>query len=979
MDLDSLEKAIEVLTNPISGVSTDVKKEANDFLLSFIENNYMSYKSFYFSKDQPIQVKYWLIQALCDIALKYWDRLDHANQVELWQSSIEFIKLNKDLVIPIDYLCSKYCVYIALLIKQSYPHIWKDIIQNLIELAEYDADMLKFTFIVFEQINDEIIDRDNHQSNEDNLIAGRVKDAMRERDVLLIVDLCKKVLDNYEQLDQKIVNMAIDTIADLIEWNDVAIFAPFLEIMDKMIDIKDYQQNALYCIYTFAHKGMDSDKKISLIKEIDIINRIRSFNIDPDDSELWQSVSDIISKLGLLVLEVIQTSAPGDTCLQPAQALLLDLLVLNILFLECDDIKSACYIARFLNESVLYLKRLDTLDGTLIEILTKIHDLTVSKLQYPDWWSMEDTKLGEDEENYRELRHGLATLYSNTMQISQMKEHALQTLQRKVSELDVAAASYSEVELPLFLLAHMHAAITREDKDFSNPVYQALLNEFMTKNFVVSKSSLVTVQYFEIWVKYASYFIRNPQLVPPILDNLLSEKGVLHSSGRVASRSSFLALRFIDRLKNQLADSAELIFERAKSIIEISESGQSHLLPNDIENFYEMVGSAMANFNMDPSNVRDTLEKYFGFLCEKIYSFDSAATESIVEGVRRLDSSVKQLNAKSCLQSLDLFSTVWEKLYPILSQNIKYTSLRDAVIVFLQKSMNLYFLCNSTELNKAATGDESSKRSNWDEILSIIDKYLELIFGIETVDWFEAGLRLATYVSIEAGEQGLPTIDKYIPLIISNADKIGFPDTGVSDDDRDKLNVFAKLLRLLTQSVQRNWWLLLAPHTLPVFENIINLLVFMVKQGVDKHLRKEALLIIRTVLTEFSGCTLAQIKQAHPGDKGKIEERKIWDRTEYEGVWRHFVEVVSREMFEVFGYMNPADPIDMNWIYYISLIHVILLNYDSSFAAQYESSIKSIKPDIAFEDLAKTIQMFVEDKLKTSMFKLNITKLFRSN
>ena len=83
MDLDSLEKAIEVLTNPISGVSTDVKKEANDFLLSFIENNYMSYKSFYFSKDQPIQVKYWLIQALCDIALKYWDRLDHANQVEL--------------------------------------------------------------------------------------------------------------------------------------------------------------------------------------------------------------------------------------------------------------------------------------------------------------------------------------------------------------------------------------------------------------------------------------------------------------------------------------------------------------------------------------------------------------------------------------------------------------------------------------------------------------------------------------------------------------------------------------------------------------------------------------------------------------------------------------------------------------------------------------------------------------------------------
>jgi len=79
---------------------------------------------------------------------------------------------------------------------------------------------------------------------------------------------------------------------------------------------------------------MEPSKKILIIKEIDVINKIKSFNIDPADYELCQSISDIISKLGLLILEIVQTAEPNSDYLEDAQGLLLDLLVLNIMFLE---------------------------------------------------------------------------------------------------------------------------------------------------------------------------------------------------------------------------------------------------------------------------------------------------------------------------------------------------------------------------------------------------------------------------------------------------------------------------------------------------------------------------------------------------------------------------------------------------------------------------------------------------------------------
>lgn len=962
MDFGNLEKAIDILTNPMAHTDQEVKKQANDYLISFVSDNYANWRDFfvYFTQTESKSTRYWILQALCDIAKDYWNALSGPEEVQFVNAAFEFIRDNSELIIPVHHFWKRYSYFYSLLIRNAYPQQWKSVFDQLVSLvqeSDKSMDFLKFTFGVLEQINDELIEREAGTTQEDLYAANKVKDGMRLGDVEKIVNLCKTVLDNYTQLDKEIVVGAIDTLADLIDWNDLALFESSFEVITQLLDVKDYQQNALYCFYSFMHKGMDPGRKVELIRSIDIISKIKSFNIDAEDYELCQSISDIISKLGLLILEIIETSDANAQYVDDAQSLLLDLLVLNIMFLECEDIKSSQYIVRFINAMVLYLKRIDALSETLAEILVKIQDVWIQKIEYPEWCTFEDGKLGEDEENFRILRGDLVNLYSNTLLITELKTRALEIIEAKLISLksNIRDFSQNQIELPLFLLSQMHSTIMRDDKDLANPLYQKLIAHFLEVDFLAANSKIVSILYFEIWVKFASYFVIYPDAIPNVLESFMSEKGVLSPWAKLASRSSFFLLRFIDRLRPQLSSWAELVFVKAQEVIKLAEAGGTQLMSNDIENFYEIIGNMLEGFKMPPAKARETLEYYFELVLNKINSMPSKYLDGIVDFIRRLNMLVKSLTMNTASESKDLFIQMSANLYKYFE--IYINNPIQECIVFVQKSL-------------ALVGTE---------MIEGVNTYIECLLNAKTQVWLDNCIRLVNYAGIERDEEGLQLVDKHLITIFDQLENVGFPESDHSDSDKDKISVFGKFMKLLLTCTQKNSLVLLGPNWGQIFEKIIRLLIFMIRQSVEKHFRKEALMILRTILIEFSGWTVNQIKAIHIGDKEKIEERKISDNSEYESVWRFLLEVMAKESFDIFQYLNPSDPVDVNWIYLISLIHVVLINIDPSFASQYQNNITAIKPDIEFNELALNIQQFSEDKLKAAVFKRNITKLFRTS
>lgn len=248
MNFENLEQAIEILTNPIANTDEGVKKEANDYLLNFVSQNYANWREFfrYFKEARLESTKYWILQALSDIAKDYWEGLSPEEQVNFANGALEFAMENTQPIVSVAHYLKKYAHFCALLVKQGYPHRWNSVFEQLIKGAKDSLDVLKLTFAILEQINDEVIEREACTTNEDIAVANRVKDGLREGDVVNIVELSKTVLDNYTQVDTEIVTGAIDTMADLIDWNDLSLFESSLEVITQLLDVKEYQQNALY-------------------------------------------------------------------------------------------------------------------------------------------------------------------------------------------------------------------------------------------------------------------------------------------------------------------------------------------------------------------------------------------------------------------------------------------------------------------------------------------------------------------------------------------------------------------------------------------------------------------------------------------------------------------------------------------------------------------------------------------------------------
>lgn len=960
MDFTNLEQAIQILTDPMTHQDQEVKKQANDYLLSLVSANYTDWRSYfeYFAQTQNESTKYWLLQALWDIVKEYWSELSNSEQKNFANAALEFIKINHALIIPINHYWMKYSVMYTQIIKHSYPHQLNTFFDDLIGLVKQSEDslsFLKFTFWVLENINDDIIEREAWTKNEDIAIANRVKDGMRENDVKNIVGLCQTVLDNYESLDKVIVVGAIDTLADLIDWNELTLFESSFDKITKLLDSKEYQQNALYWFYSFMHKGMDSGVKIQLIRDLNIIEKIKSFDIDRDDFELCQSISDIISRLGMLIYEIIETSEQNAPYMSKAQLLVFDLLVLNIMFLEWEDIKSSQYIVKFVNAMVLYFKRFPELSDDLNEILVKIQDVCIQKIEYPDWCTFEDGKLGEDEENFKVLRVDLWNLFVNTLLIPSLKARALEITEQKLISLKGNIHNFTEnqVELPMFLLTQMHALICRDDKDLVSPQYQKLISQFISVNFIEANSKIVSIMYFEIWVKFASYFVHFPEAIPIFLENIMGNKGILSPWSKLASRSSFFLLRFIDRLKPQLAPWAELIFEKAQEVIKLFESGGSQLDTNDIENIYEIIGSMLNGYNMPPDKIKDTLSHYFGLIYTKMVNMSSPHIDGYVELIRRLNFLIKSLSVQNASESKELFVEMSSNLYSVFEQYI--TSPIQEWTVFVQKSLVLSGVL----------------------MTDIAKQYVECLLKVDNMECLDSWIRLVNFIAIEWDEIGLQLIEAYIPVIFVQLEKIEFPKDNKADLDKDKISLYSKFSKLISTGVQKNSLVFISLNWKDIFENLIKFLSFMVGQNVDKNLKKEALIILRTMLVEYSGCKINQIVSTHLGNKSKIEDHKISDNSEYESMYLYFINSLSETTFEAFKVLDTSDPVDINCVYLISLIHVVLINTIPDFTLHYQNRIIEIKPDINFEELAKNIELIISDKMKVGVFKRNITKLFR--
>ncbi|CAI2381726.1 unnamed protein product [Moneuplotes crassus] len=943
----------------------EIKKQANEYLTDIPRSHYANWRDLfgYFCETTSDHTKFWILQALSVICKDCWPGLSTEDKKEFGNVAFEFLKQNHSLIVPVHHFCQRYSYLCSMIIKMGYPDSWSNVFDQfdiMIKESEESLTFLKFLFSLMQQINDEIVERENYNTNEDLQMATRVKDAMRLGDVAKIVHLSQIVLEKADQLSKELVLGAVDTLADLIDWNELSLFEPSFGIVTSFLDNKDYQQNALYCFYSFMKKGMDHGVKIKLIKDIDIIGKIKSLTIGPDDIELCQTISDIISKMGFLILEIVEIPQEGADYLNDAQQILMELLVLNVMFLECEDVKSLQFVTRFINSMILYIKKLPELSEQLSEIAFKVQDLCVQKCEYPEWYSFEEKDLSEDEEVFKVLRFDLANLFKNTISVSTLKERALAKINER---LDMIKENFSnmtpnQIECPLFLLSELYDIISREDSSVEKPIHQEICAKFLNVDFLClgnndepsKEKAVVYAVFYEVCVKFGSYFIQFPDAIPHIIEGMMSEKGILNPWKILSSKASYFLLRFICRVKDKLHDYAELIYTNSRKIVEMYEDGKTNLYPRDIENVYEIIGNMLQNFQMPPDQIKETLAYYFEIIWTKMNN--TTVLQGNIELIRRMNFLVKSLTPKSASASHELLKGMSENLLNIFKAYINSPILE--CLVFIQKALAL----------------------NGVEMLESINNYMEAMLVADTQICLDNCFRLMTFVIIEIEEQSFELFDKHIATLFERLTKIEFPEENKSDEAKDKLSVYANFIKMVTSCVQKNSIVIISGNSAAIFDNLMQFFSFIVTQNVQKNFRRDVLNLFRTMMAEYSGCTLDSIKNIHMGNKEKMEERKIKDNPDFEGCWQTFIKTSSELSFDIFNYIDPKDPIDNNCIYLASLLHVILIHCIPEFREIYQSKITKINPGLNFEELAERIGLFINDKIKIGAFKQYIRSTF---
>eukprot|EP01135_Chromosphaera_perkinsii_P006917 Nk52_evm5s628 gene=Nk52_evmTU5s628 len=238
-------------------------------------------------------------------------------------------------------------------------------------------------------------------------------------------------------------------------------------------------------------------------------------------------------------------------------------------------------------------------EGRSHQVQLLLHALCM-KMRFDDSYDFE--KEDEEEFLFQEVRKDLKQVFDNIAIVSPdlVLNYVHMVVSRVLGDLGKAPLSFANAELALNLLDHLNEAVpgcsvfTEEDvktlakasKAVSKSIVKNIDTETAMKRTLVVKQLLhgivlgspniscfphraVSLEFFEIAVKYHKFFITEPQGIQNVLTAFLDQRGIRNPNRVVASRCCYLFLRFCKSLRNHLGDYVETIMGQLGLLLDL--------------------------------------------------------------------------------------------------------------------------------------------------------------------------------------------------------------------------------------------------------------------------------------------------------------------------------------------------------------------------------------------------------------------------
>ncbi len=516
----------------------------------------------------------------------------------------------------------------------------------------------------------------------------------------------------------------------------------------------------LECLKEIVEKGMENQKKVSLIVTMRFLERMDAcglnlVEIDGTHINVVIKVAELINSIGLELLtfwdnHFLNGSLPSDVNEMLSIAAELSKL-LNIFFyvFAYDDIDvSGAVIPLAIRLITTVGKEFDSASKELrfnaASHLSQLMTVMYKQMQYPlDFQFDYEDEDDAEEEIYRcELRK------LNQAVTRICPEESLQFICKILSEiqLPLSTAPTPVIEAALRLVYHYCEGIRPVpgiNVAMKNETFRDILISLLSSDIMTHKHREVLLLYYDISVRYAMILKDRTDLLPSLLNSLTS--GLQHEHCRVRSRSCYFLLKLVKSLGTLIRPFVE---PAIRGIVSLLSSGSSLTLnPDDSLYLFETVGLLLGKSGLDKENQRIYLTEVITPYIQRIESvlndpnlhrdpdyyggilaYDLAGLAFLSKGfTTKICPEVQQVLTETLpiaikvVRSIPNFKPVRDKCMIYLQRMI--LCLGDLVLSYLQSFLELLIQhCTSEDILDVAQLLNQTCFKFRDQAINIIDK-----------------------------------------------------------------------------------------------------------------------------------------------------------------------------------------------------------------------------------------------------------------
>ena len=617
--LGRIREAIEVANRPTS--DANAKKEAFKYLED-IKSDPEATKIFVFLLTDPKSddlAKFVALQSLGDLVLLALSTHNTAQLAYIKDSILNLLRDNvRNNARTPEFFRNKVVEVIIKLFCSLYGDVngdqWSTFFQDIVNLLMLEPlttfPSTGFSFLGLEYfvricgyINSEIADQTFVRSRDIQLRNNSLKDAMRTRDIQLIVTIWFNTLRNLvpQQPQQQpsfnaiptdyldIINSTLACIGSYISWIDVNLIIneEYITLIYNYLDFPQTQVACSQCLCEIISKKMKPSEKLQLMSMLNLTDKIAA--IDQDDTDINEALAKLSASSGLelsIILEQCYETPVQDPAFDEMQQIAASAdrqilervapLVLKYMANEYDSVTQQCFpfISQYLavmkkqyaiggkpGSAVAVSSKRLPLDQEHTKFLVSLLNIIFAKMRIDD---SSDEDSDEEIEEFTETIRNKLKVFQDSIAVINPSVY-LENISNQIESLFVLAntsKNWRDMELTIYQIYNLAESIrnnlfglNKQDIASSQPsMVVAKFMKILLENSAVFvfDNLYIQISFFELVVRHNNY-LNNEKDEFQILDTFCSEFGIFNRREKVRLRTWYLFTRLLKVTKPKLS------------------------------------------------------------------------------------------------------------------------------------------------------------------------------------------------------------------------------------------------------------------------------------------------------------------------------------------------------------------------------------------------------------------------------------------